>query len=91
MKTKLTIGIVLVVCAAAAVLMGSMQSVKEPSVAGAFYPAEQAALTRAVESYSRGCRINAAPGKAYRVDRAPCRIRVLGSGGGIRVQAACRA
>ncbi len=47
---KLAIAVILAACIAA-VLMGSTQEVKEPSVAGAFYPADQAVLGRDVGSY----------------------------------------
>jgi len=50
-RTTLIFGGILMACAAAGVLTWSRQIVKEPSVAGAFYPADQAVLTRAVESY----------------------------------------
>lgn len=51
MRTKLAIAVILAVCAAAAVLVGSKQPVKEPAVAGAFYPADRAALDRVVGTY----------------------------------------
>jgi AmmeMemoRadiSam system protein B/AmmeMemoRadiSam system protein A len=63
MKMKVTMAIILVICAAATVLMGSMQSVKEPSVAGAFYPGDRTVLTRAVETYLKAAKATAPTGR----------------------------
>ena len=64
-------------------LLGEGQNVREPAVAGRFYPESEAELSKKVNNYLDKAFIESLPGKTCGHNFSTCRLPVFGGSSGI--------